>query len=215
MPRSARLIIADDHKLVAGALRSSLGEHYRVVGVAYSAEQLLKMLARRRADVLLLDIGLPDRNGVDLLPEIRRRWSTLRVVMLTMYDDEALCLAAQKAGAAGFVLKDSTLAELLAALETVLDGDTYVSRSIEARVGQLPGADDRYPGLTRLTPRQWEVLRLLGAGQTTLQIARALNLSHQMVSLHRHNLRRKLGITSEAGLLQCAMLVSLKERSVS
>jgi DNA-binding NarL/FixJ family response regulator len=182
-----------------------------VVAVARTGAELLAALAHRTAELLLLDVGLPDRNGLDLLPEIRRRWPGLKVVAVTMHDDAALCRALMRAGASGFVPKDRGGRELLAALSVVLRGRTYVSRWLD-RAGPVDlDVSARYPGLDDLTPRQWEVLRLIGAGRTTLQVAEALGLSHQMVSLHRQNLRRKLGITSEAGLLQCAMLVSLHE----
>ncbi len=209
-PLRARLILADDHPVVVAGLRAMLEGRHRVVAIAYTAAALLAALRTRQADALLLDIDLPDRNGLDLIPEIRRRWPRLRILTMTTSADAALCRAALSAGADGFATKDCGRMALLSAVRALLAGRTYVSRRLARASARIVTADTGYPGLTGLTARQWEVLQLLGGGRTTLEIAAALGISHQMVTLHRQNLRRKLGITSEAGLLQCAMLVNLQ-----
>lgn len=207
---AARLVVADALPMVVAGLRAVLSGRYRVVATACTAATLLDALRRHRADILILGADLPDRNGLDVLPTLRARYPRLRILVLLPRYDAMVCVALRAAGANGCVAKNCGRLALLAALRRVTAGRRAPSPGRHARAA--PQAEvPAYPGLNALTPRQWEVLRLLGDGRTTRQIADRLGLSHQMISLHRHNLRQRLGIASEAGLLQCAMLVRLCE----
>jgi DNA-binding NarL/FixJ family response regulator len=204
----ARLFIADDHHLLVQALRTLLESHFHIAGVALSGDELLRQLPAARADALLLDLQMPGRSGLDLLPELTRAWPQLRILIVTMYVDRVLADAALAAGAHGFVPKDSPVEELVVALNEVLAGRRYVSPAVP-RVSNRVAMGAQHLGLARLTPRQQEIVKLIGAGRTTSEIADRLGLSAHTVSFHRKNIRRTLGIDTDWGLVRYAILVTV------
>lgn len=206
----ARLIIADDHHLLVEALRAMLAKSFSVVGVAHEGDALLALLKKTDADCLLLDLGMPGRNGLELLPDIRALKPALKVLVVTMHLDRSLADAALQAGAHGFMPKDSGLDELSTAIGEVLAGRRYLSPRVPAITNRMSlGA--AHPGLAQLTPRQHEILRMIGDGKTTAEIAETLGLSARTVGFHRTNIRKALGIDSEAGLTRWAVLFRLGE----
>lgn len=203
-----RIFIADDHHLLVQALRTLLEPHFEVAGSALSGDELLAQLPAARADALLLDLQMPGRSGLDLLPELTRAYPALRILIVTMHVDRVLADAALLAGAHGFVPKDSPVEELVVALHEVLAGRRYVSPQVP-RVSNRVSMGASHLGLSRLTPRQQEIVQLIGAGKTSEQIADALGLSVYTIGFHRKNIRRVLGIDTEWGLVRCAILVSV------
>ncbi len=192
----ARLILADDHHLLVEALRAMLSKSFSVVGVAYEGDALLEILRKTDADCLLLDLGMPGRNGLELLPDIRALRPELKVLVVTMHLDRSLADAALQAGAHGFMPKDS--------------GKRYLSPRVPPITNRMSlGA--AHVGLAQLTPRQHEILRLIGDGKTTAEMADTLGLSQRTVGFHRTNIRKALGIDSEAGLTRWAVLFRLGE----
>lgn len=205
-----RLIIADDHPLLVEGLRTVLGAHFEVVAVAHSGTELLALLPTTDADCLLLDLGLPGHNGLELMPDIRALRPGLRVLVVTMHLDRVLADAVLHAGAHGFVPKDSGMDELEDAIRTVLAGRRYLSARVPPITNRV-GLGAIHAGFARLTPRQQEIIRLIGQGKTTAEIARLLGLGPRTVTFHRANIRKVLGIGSEWGLLRYAILMQVSE----
>lgn len=203
-----RVFIADDHHLLVQALRTLLGPHFDVAGEAFSGDELLERLPAARADALLLDLQMPGRSGLDLLPELTRAHPDLRILIVTMHVDRVLADAALLAGAHGFVPKDSPVEELVVALNEVLAGRRYVSPSVP-RVSNRVSMGASHLGLARLTPRQQEIVQHIGAGKTSEEIAEGLGLSVHTVAFHRKNIRKALGIDTEWGLVRYAILVTV------
>ncbi len=208
MSRRARIFIADDHPMLVEALRTLLEPHFDIAGTANSGDAILAALPAARPDALLLDLNMPGRSGLDLLPVLVRGFPALRILVVTMYVDRVLAEASLLAGAHGFVPKDSHVDELVVALNEVLAGRRYVSPNVPRQSNRVSlGA--RHLGLARLTPRQQDIVRMIGAGRTTAEIADALGVSVHTVSFHRKNIRRVLGIDSDWGLVRYAILVSV------
>ena len=207
---TARLILADDHHLLVESLRASLSQRYTVAAVAHDGETLLQLLAETPADCLLLDMSLPGRSGLELIPEIKRRQPALKVLIVTMHVDRALADAALQTGADGFLPKDSGMDELVEAIDAVLDGRRFLSPRIPPRTQTL-GMAAVHPALAGLTSRQQDIVRLIGDGKTTAEIAEILGLSQRNVSFHRSNIRRRLGIDSEMGLTRLAVIYRMSE----
>ncbi len=206
----ARLILADDHHLLVESLHDSLSRSFTVIGVVHDGETLLELLRKAEADCLLLDIGLPGRNGLELLPDVRRLKPTMKVLIVTQHLDRILADAAIQAGANGFIPKDSGLDELEGAIREVLDGKRYMSPRVPPRT-QKVGLGAMHPAFAQLTPRQQEIMRLIGDGKTTAEIAQITGLSQRTVGFHRSNIRKVLGIDSELGLARQAVLFRMAE----
>jgi two-component system, NarL family, invasion response regulator UvrY len=206
-----RLVIVDDHRLVVEGLRQMLGKRYDIVGVAYAGDELLELLRRTPADGLVLDLSLPGRGGLELLPEIRALQPALRVLVLTMHVDRILADAALAAGATGFVPKDAGMDELERALESVLAGKRFLSERVP-RTSHRLGPDATHASLARLTPRQQSILLLIGKGKTSAEIAAKLGLTESTITFHRQRIRRLLGLASEWELVRHAILVEVASR---
>ena len=203
-----RLLIADDHRLMIEGLQQLLGRRFDVVGVAYAGDELIELLQGTPADCLMLDLSLPGRSGIDLLPDIRRLQPDLKILVVTMHVDRILAEAALAAGALGFVPKDSGMDEVESALREVLAGRRYLSPRIPKHSLRV-GLDAIHASLAKLTPRQQKVLRLLGQGRTSAEIGAELGLSENTITFHRQRIRKVLGLSSEWALLRHALLVHL------
>ena len=193
--------------LVEG-LKTMLGRKFDVVGVAHSGEQLLELLKHEDADCLLLDLGLPDRNGLDLIPDIRALRPALRILIVTMHLDRVLADAVLHAGASGFIPKDSGQQELEGAISAVLAGERYLSPRVPP-ITFAVGMGAANPALATLTPRQMEILGMIAQGKSTADIASTVGVSESTITFHRSNLRKKLGIDSEWGLVRFAILMEM------
>ena len=202
------VLIADDHPLMAQGLRALIAQFCDVVAVVEDGRQVEGAVEEHRPDLLLLDLSMPHRNGLELLLALRDRFPALRVLVVTMHLDRALAEQAFLNGADGFIPKEAPADELHTAIATVLHGRRYLSPRVPRR--GFRGDEPLEDGLTeRLTPRQREVLRLMGEGKTTPQIAAALGVSQRTVEFHRARARRALGITSEWELVRFAIMVRL------
>lgn len=190
------------------ALRTALAVTYDVVAVAYTAEGILAAVETHRPDVLLLDLSLPGRNGLELIPELLARSSATRIIVVTMHLDRVIAESSLRKGAQGFVPKDAGLEELDRAIQTVLRGETFVSTRVPASTNRV-AMDASHAALAALTPRQHEIIRFIADGMTSTEIAKRLGLSERTVAFHRTNIRSKLGIDSEGGLLRYALMLRL------
>ena len=204
-----RVMLADDHALFRAGIRSLLEtiEGVEIVGESRDGHEALRMVADLRPDILLLDIGLPELNGIEVAERLRDTPGT-RVLILSMFANEEYVLRSLRAGAAGYLLKDSTVVELAAALRSISDGGSYLSPAVSGhvlaayvrRVGE-----DGAPPEPSLTPRQREVLQLIAEGHGTKEIAARLFLSAKTVETHRAQLMERLGIYDVAGLVRYAI----------
>jgi len=211
--RRIRVLLADDHTLVRAGIRGLLQSlaGVEVVGEAGDGNEALRLAESLRPDVMLLDVGMPGLNGLEVAGRIASFDSAIRVVILSMHNSEEYVLRALRAGCAGYLLKASAVAELEIAVRAVARGETYlspaVSRSVvDAYVHRTGGATDP---LDALTPRQREILQLVAEGHTSREIAQRLGLSPKTVETHRSQVMERLGVHDLAGLVRFAVRVGL------
>jgi len=200
-----RIVIADDHAVVRKGLRQLIVEadDMTVVGEASSGDELLTVLRSRPVDVVILDLSLGVRSGLDLLKHIKSELPRLPVIILSMHPEDLFAVRALRAGASGYVEKNSAPEDLLMAIRRVARGGTYVS----AQIGEKIAADIARGGAAvlpheRLSDRELEVLRLLGSGMSVTEIAHALNLSVKTVSTHRTRVLAKTGLRTNADIVE-------------
>jgi DNA-binding NarL/FixJ family response regulator len=205
MPRCS-LALADDHELVARGLATLLAPHHDITAVVHSGAELLGFLRRQRVDCVLLDLSMPRQSGLDVLPQLRRRWPNLKILILTMHVDRQLVDTTLSLGADGYVPKDAALPELLGAIDTVMAGGQYISPQIPKHT-ERTSLHALHPALGSLTPQQQRILLLLGEGLSSAAIGKTIGLSESTITFHRANLRRKLGIENELGLYRFAVLM--------
>jgi DNA-binding NarL/FixJ family response regulator len=206
-PRPPRVLLADDHLLVAEALKSLLTPEFDLVGVVEDGRALVEAAGRLRPDVIVADITMPQLNGIDALVRLRQDGDQVPVVFLTMHRDVTFARRALEAGASGFVLKHSASVELIAALHAALEGKTYLTPQL---AGEVQEAMRQGPEQTRdpigcLTPRQREVLQLLAEGQSAKQIATSLSISVRTVEFHKYQMMDTLGLHTNAELIHFAI----------
>ena len=206
-PRPVRLFLVDDHPLVRDGLRARLGAmpNLEIVGEAGSGAEALALLDTLRPDLMLVDVGMKDMNGIDLAALVlerndqQHRQPAPHIVMLSMYDNPEYVQKAMQVGARGYVLKDAPAAEIVAAIEAVSAGGTFLSPAVSKKLfrNQSPRP--------LLTPRESEILTALGRGESSKQIARDLGLSVRTVEAHRQSIKRRLGIEGQAELIKYAV----------
>ncbi|WP_175940765.1 response regulator transcription factor [Caballeronia sp. BCC1704] len=205
-PEPARLLLVDDHPLVRDGLRARLEAVPRlsVTGEAGNGHDALALAADEatRPDLVLMDVGMAGMSGIELAARFHERFPAIRVLMLSMHDNIEYVTQAVRAGASGYVLKDSPAAEIIQAIDAVLAGKTFFSAGLAARMIQ---AQAMQTPLERLTPRERDILDALAQGLSSKQIATQHGLSVRTVETHRLNLKRKLAIDGQAELIKFAV----------
>jgi DNA-binding NarL/FixJ family response regulator len=199
-PRSARLLIADDHELAREGLRSLLEreEGLEVVGEASTGQEAVACCRRLRPDLVLMDVRMPDQDGLEATRAIKRDHPEIGVLIVTMYENPDYLFEALKAGAAGYVLKDASRPEVIGAVRRVLRGDTLLEPDLANRLLRKLARQSVGPEASlvdQLTPRQREVLQLLAQGRTNREIAEALIISVGTVKGYVEDIIRKLGVS--------------------
>jgi DNA-binding NarL/FixJ family response regulator len=212
--KPVRVILADDHTLVRAGIRALLEKlpEVEVLGEASDGREVLNLVKIHRPDVVLMDISMPGLNGLDAAARMTREFADVRVIILSMHNNEEYYWRALKAGAAGYLLKKSATAELETALQRVVQGEIYLSREISARLLKkfpLHGIADRKSPLEQLTDRQREVLQLIAEGQNTKEIGEILKVSPKTVEYHRMKLMDCLNVYDIPGLVRFALRVGL------
>jgi two-component system invasion response regulator UvrY len=202
-----RVFIADDHVFILEGLKKILREEPDMVvaGEARSAAETLERIGKADCDVLLLDLSLPDKSGLDVLKEVKERFPRLRVLILSMFPEEVFALRAMKAGADGYLTKDSAAQELVMALRKVADGRKYVSDALsQVLADNVTGQGGRAPHES-LSDREFQILRMIGSGKTVTHIAAELNVSVSTVNTHRIHILKKMGMHTNADLMHYAI----------
>jgi DNA-binding NarL/FixJ family response regulator len=202
-----RVLLADDHRMIAEALKSLLEQEFELVGVVEDGRQLVETARQLRPDVIVADITMPHLNGIDALTQLKRDDPDVRVVFLTMHKDAAYARRALDAGARGYVLKHSAQAELFLAVHAALAGDTYISPTLAGEIFQDLKVSPEHPinPVGVLTPRQREILQLFAEGVSTKEIASQLDISPRTVEFHKYQLMDSLKLQSSAELIHFAI----------
>lgn len=208
-----RVLLADDHTLVRAGLRKllELMPNFEVVGEAGDGLELLALADKLQPNLVLMDIAMPGLNGIEATARLLKTWPGIRVLILSMHQNEEYVRRALRNGAVAYLLKDAAPMELELALNAVLRGETYLSPAVSK--GVVNDYVQRLRGEERpaeqLSPRQNEVLQLIAEGHSTKEIARRLDLSVKTVETHRSQLMKQLDIHEVAGLVRYAMRVGL------
>jgi len=200
------IVLADDHKMFREALKLSLSSvaDILLVGEAGSGAETLAAVTATRPDVLILDIALPDMNGIEVAKELKRSFPALGIVALSGYADRMFVEEMLKAGAAAYVVKSAGADELVAAIRAVALGERYMSSDAQNSVMQGLVQKDTPPRRV-LSPREQQVLRLLARGMRSMQIAQELGIAATTVEVHRRNIKEKLGLHSVVELTRYAI----------
>ena len=199
-----RIVIADDHAVVRKGLRLILADadELQVAGEAASADELLTLLRTRPVDAVILDVGLGDRDGIEVLKQIRASFPRIPVLMISMHSEDVFAIRALRAGASGYIEKSAAPELLLDAVRRVAAGGKWISASTAERLAANVGGEQTAAlPHERLSDREFEIFRLLGSGKSVTEIARALNLSVKTVSSHRTHILAKTGFETNAEIV--------------
>lgn len=203
-----RIVIIEDHPLVAQGLAALMEDRGKVVEIVLDSGKAVDAVSRHQPDLVMLDLSMPGKNGLELLPGIRRAAPQSKVLVVTMHFDRTYAEMAFEAGADGFMPKEGSAEEMWKAIDRVLSGKRYLSSRVGKR--RYRSADTiEDPALERLTPRQREILERLAAGTSSTQIATELGVTPKTIEYHRAAMRRALGINSEWGLMRYAIVAGL------
>ena len=202
-----RVLLADDHCVVAEGLRSLLQPHFDVVGIVSDGRELLAAVTKLDPDVIVLDISMPSLNGIEAARQMRSAKCRAKVIFLTMHREVTYAVRSLEAGASGFVLKHSATSELITAIHEALNGGTYITPQI---AGDLLGSFRHgipagVGALGELTPRQREVLQLVAEGRSAKEVAALLRISPRTAEFHKARLMEALGVQTTAELIQYAI----------
>jgi len=211
--RKPRILLADDHRMVAEGLRGLLEPDYHLVEIVEDGRALLEAANRLMPDVVVADVSMPLLNGIEAVRQIKKNHPSIAVVFLTMHLDVAYAACALEAGASGYVLKHSAPSELLTAIACACKGQTYITPML---AGELLSyrrnrpQGDMEDGLARLTARQREVLQLIAEGRSVKEAAAVLGISTRTVEFHKYSMMESLGLKSSAELMRFAVEHSIK-----
>lgn len=202
-----RVLIADDHAVVRQGLKQILGDtpEMLVAGEATNGQEVLDKVRAETWDVVVLDISMPDRSGLDILKQLRSERPKLPVLVLSMYSEDQYALRVLKAGASGYLTKDSAADELVKAIRKVVSGGRYVSPLLAEKLAFEIGGDSSRLPHESLSDREFQVLRLIAAGKSVKEIAAELGLSVKTVSTYRARMLEKMKLGTTAELIHYAI----------
>jgi DNA-binding NarL/FixJ family response regulator len=199
-----RVLLADDHALLLGALEKLLSTDCEVVGLVADGRALVDAADRLKPDVIVLDISMPNLNGLEAGRQIKQRLRSVKLVFVTMNEDPDLAAEAFRAGASGYLLKQSAATELMTAIRQVMQGRSYVTPLMtEGLMESLMQPPEH--GQTELTPRQREILQLLAEGRSMKEVATLLRITPSTVAFHKYRMMEQLKVKSSAELVQYAV----------
>lgn len=208
-----KVFIIDDHPVVRQGIRQVLGtcSDIQIIGEASDGNELMKSIFDNEFEVLLLDISLPGRNGLDLLKEIKSIKPSLVVLILSMHPEEQYAIRALKSGASGYLTKASLSNELIVAIRKVSEGKKYITTSLAEKLATDMTQDPDKPLHDNLSDRELEVMCLFGQGKTVSEIGVELSLSSKTISTYRERILAKMNMTSTAQIIRYAILMGLIE----
>lgn len=216
MNRQLRLLLVDDHQIMRDGLRAILADDpdIRVVGEACEGREALRLAIETRPDVVVMDVAMPDMNGIEATRSIRRALPEVKVVALSTHSDKRYVLNMLRAGASGYVLKNAAYRELLRAVHAAVDGGRYLSPEIASIVVDECFSETKQSGVfAALAPREREVLQLLAEGLTSRAIGKKLSIAVKTVETHRRHIMQKLELRTVAELTKYAVREGLTQLS--
>jgi two-component system invasion response regulator UvrY len=202
-----RILIADDHALFREGLKQILGKHkeFRVIDEAGSGTEALEKIFKVRYDLVILDISMPGRSGLDILAEIRREEPDLPVLILSMHPEDQYAVRVLRAGAAGYLTKESAASELITAIHKVASGGRYISASVAERLADAVKTDQPDVPHLLLSNREYQVMRMLASGRTLKEIAEDLFLSEKTITTYRARILEKMKLRNNVDLSHYAI----------
>ena len=206
-----RVLLADDHRVVAEGLKRLLADDFELVGIVEDGRALVAAAKKLQPDVIVADIAMPQLNGIDAMAQLKKDNAHIKVVFLTMHQDPAYARRALEAGAAGFVVKHSAPAELVMAIHAALKGQTFITPALASDVLRQARRDpqETNDGIPSLTPRQREILQLLAEGRSAKEIAASLAISPRTVEFHKYQMMETHGLHSNAELIHFAIKLGI------
>lgn len=214
MTEAVRILIADDHSILRDGLESLLQKEpgFEAVGAAGDGREALNLTGDLKPDVLILDIGMPEMNGVDVARQVSREFPDVHIIGLSVHTDPLYVERMFQNGAVGYLPKDCAGEELCTAIRSVVSGNTYIGKSLSNKILRsiVSGATRERPGqIDRLSVRERQVLQLLAEGHSARESADRLDISAKTIEVHRKNIRQKLGISSIAELTKYAIRMGI------
>jgi len=205
-----RILLADDHLMLLDALSSLLGQEFEVVGVARDGGAMLEMATTLHPDIIVVDISMPQFNGIDAARILRKQANPAKILFLSMYADLPLVQEAFRSGASGYVLKCGGTDELVKAIQCISHGGSYVTPLLGDLISTLlTSAPQQHDRPNALTARQREVLKLLAEGHTMKEIGQQLNITARTTESHKYEIMRNLGVKTTAELIRYALRINL------
>lgn len=211
-PASIRVMLADDHDLVRAAMRMLIEsfKDVHIVAEVGKASAILPAVLEQKPDILLLDLGFPDGNGLEIAKAVLEQAPATKVLVFSMYANEEYVREALKMGVSGYLLKQSATSELEVSIRAIAGGEVYLSPAVSRQVvSDYVSRDEQAEEKNLLTPRQMEVLRCVASGQSSKQVARELKLSVKTVEAHRAEIMRRLQVHDVSGMVRYAIRIGL------
>lgn len=208
-----RIVVADDHAIVRQGLRQVLNAEgdFEVTGEAASYGEVMQLLRREGCDVLILDVAMPGRNGIETLKQVKQDWPKLPVLVLSMYPEDQYAFRALKAGASGYLTKQAAADQIVAAIRTISRGRRYITPELAEELAKNLDRDVDTPPHELLSDREFQTMKLIAAGRTLQQIGETLALSPKTVSVYRARVMAKLKLSTNAELTRYALEKGLLE----
>ncbi len=200
-----RVLIAEDHELLAEAFQKLLEAEVEVVGKVLDGRALLAEAPRLKPDIVVLDISMPKLNGLEAGEQLKKIMPDVKLIFLTIHEDPDLAVEAFRLGASGYLLKGSAASELFRAVQEVSQGRTYVTPLIAQGLLESFAQDPERRKVSKLTPRQREILQLLAEGNSMKEVAAILDITPRTVAFHKYRMMDRLGLKSNAELLRLAI----------
>jgi len=210
-----RIVVADDHTIVREGLKQILGAQadFQVVAEASDGHEALKRVRELEFDVLLLDMSMPGKSGVELIKQVKAEKPRLRILILTMHEEHQYAVRAIRAGASGYLTKEGASSQLVTAIRKVASGGAYISAEVAEQLALNAMPDATAAPHEKLSDREFQVFRMIAEGKSVSEIADRLNLSVKTVSTHKANVLQKMGLTTQGELIRYALENNLVEKS--
>ena len=209
----ARILLADDHTLVAEAFKRLLEPEFEVVGTVGDGRSLLRVAGELKPDVVLVDLNMPLLNGLDASEQLKQALPKVKIIVLTMNEDPEIAAETMEKWASGYLLKKSAGSELLKAVRDVLHGGRYIAPPLREALEEFAARDSRADSERTLTPRQREVLQLLAEGHTMKEAAAILNVATRTIAFHKYRIMQDFGLDNNSDLVRFAMKRGLINQS--